>query len=138
MRFKVIFLLISGLVLVRCAGSQGSVRFDKMKYPVSASAYLEKQPGKPQGLGREVILAERFEYTYHHWAIVYSFVPLSNTDTLAEELNREIEKHSGVGAVNVRFRVTSCRLNTFSAILLLPIFPGCSEVVMRADIVREK
>lgn len=138
MKSQIILSAISLLAMLHCAGSRGTIRFDKLRHPVSASGYLEPQPGKVSALDREFVLAERFEYRYRHWAIGYTLVPLTNTDELPRRLSDAIEKAEGIGAVNLRFQISSCTTNTIPVLSLIPVFPGCTEVVMRADIVRGK
>lgn len=134
--YLTVFSLSLGLLVcdVRCAGSRAKIRFDRLEYPVSTSAYVavgnkvvvrdEKTTVKS-----EVVVTKRF------WGILYSFVRLSDGDELIEKLNQEIRLHGGRAVVNFTVESEACAMNSVIILSLLPFYPGCTIVTFRGEVV---
>jgi len=121
-----------------CAGSQGALRFDRLDHPVSMSGFL-------YGRNNEILMKDihmqevgKFSLTQRQWSIGYSLIPLSSKDAVAIAMNKAISDANGEAMVNLEVETTGCGWNSIPFLFVLPIWPGCSEVKLTADIIREK
>ncbi len=136
---KMKYLMVMCIVIVlNCAGSQGAVRFDHLDYPVSMSGFL-------YGKNNEILMKDlhmqevgKFSLTRRQWSIGYSLIPLNGKEAFAEAMNQAIIAAKGDAMVNLEIETASCSWNSVPYLFLLPIWPGCADVKLTADIIREK
>ena len=95
-----------------CAGARGGVSFKTARYPISMSGMLFDPQGRvlpPQAL--QVVgevQADRWL-----WGVMYSWIPLSGTRDMSEDMNEQIAAFGGEGGIGLHAEVTGCALNGF-------------------------
>lgn len=130
-------LLGCGLVLAGCAGARGKVRFDTLEHPASMSGYLYGPDDRALS-PRSLQVVGQFERRERMWGLMYSWIPLTGSVDLSQEINREVERAGGEGVINLSVTTDGCALNYIPAVSLLPLWPGCADVTVAGEIVRRK
>lgn len=128
-----------GLALLAsgCAGARGGVSFETTRYPLSMSQVLFDPQGRmlpPQAL--QIVGTVKAERRL--WGLMYSWIPLSGTKDLSDDMNRQIGATGGEGVIGLHAEVTGCVPNGFFPFTLLPIWPGCANVEVKGWVVRRK
>ena len=77
------------------------------------SAYLYGPQDEVLAMGKGLTMVKKFSFEKTYWSIVGP-IPLSNTNDITENINKEIEKSFGDGMVNVKIYV-----NTRAGMLLV-------------------
>lgn len=137
LKFYRVFLTVSLPILffLHCAGGRATIRFNKLEYPVSTTAYVVID-------GKEIIRDEKtravgtFEIKKRFWGIVYSFVSLSDGDEMIERLNHEVTSKKGKAVTNFRIENEACAINAIPLLSALPILPGCTIVTFKGEVIR--
>lgn len=120
------------LTLGACAGGEGSVRFDGLRYPASLSPVLRVREAR-----RPLEQVGRVQVQGRSWASVWRLVSFNPTVDLSHQINAQVEAAHGTGVVNLKVQVTGCGVNAVFLLDWLPIWPSCTLVEITGDIVRE-
>lgn len=123
--------------LLGCAGGRGDVRFDSLEYPASMSGYLHGPNGRPVSPKSLSVVGE-FEEEARLYGMVFSWVPVTKTVDVSEAMNREIAAAGGEGMINVKVSSDGCVMNYMPVLSLLPVWPGCADVTVEGQIVKQK
>jgi hypothetical protein len=118
-------------MLGACAGSRRGVRFDQLRYPVSASAYLYAPASVTQ-----LVKVDDFRAEARLWGIFYSLIPLGGDLDVSATINKLVAKAGGDGVVDLTVRAESCGINYVFPLTLLPVWPGCTLVRVEGSVVR--
>lgn len=131
-------LLVSCLA-VACAGNRGAVKFDTLEYPVSMSAFVNGPNKSVLVKDDSLQVIQKFEFQKKQWAMMYSFVNLSDDEIFATEINKAIKQANGDALINLNVTSANCFINFgLFALPILPFYPGCSDVTVSGDIVVAK
>ena len=129
------------VVLVGCTGARTEVRFEKTRYPISMSAWVPDETGRPLGPDDLEVLG-KLELKARRWSLVYRSVPLGGPIDLSEDINAAIEEAGGEAVVNLDVQ---SGLPFFPDLLpggfllhWLPVWPGSVIGTIDGDIVRRK
>lgn len=136
---RTLLVVLTALGVFACAGNRGSVKFDTLEYPVSMSAFVNG-PNKSVLVKDESLeVVKKFEFQKKQWAMVYSFVNLSNDEIFAAEINKAIKDANGDAMINLNVTNANCFVNFgLFALPILPFYPGCSDITVSGDIVLAK
>ncbi len=97
--------IVTFFVVVNCLGCwSGSIKFGNLQHPVSMSAYLYGPHDEILTKDKELLMVKKFNYERTYWGTFGSF-PLSSTNDIADNINKEIETSSGDGMVNFKVYV---------------------------------
>ena len=132
-----VLLALIALPLLGCAGGRGDVRFDSLEYPASMSGYLHDSRGRAVSPKSLEVVGEFKEET-RLWGMLFSWVPVTKTVDLSDEMNRDIAAANGEGMINVKVHSEGCVFNYIPVMSLLPIWPGCADVTIEGQIVKQK
>ncbi len=102
------------------------------------SSFLYDGKAKTLTNGYELKEVKKFSYSKSHWGIFYSFISLSDSNVYVDNMNKAIAEARGDGMVNVNFRVETCKINFIPLFNLLPMWPGCTNLTVKGDIVKIK
>jgi len=127
------------LLLAGCIGSRQDVRFSAVRVPMSLSGQLLDDKGAPVS-GDNLEVVGRLGASRRGWSIFWSLLPLRRVD-FSREINAQVAAAGGEGVVNLQ--ITSgdgCTrsINQVPFAVLLPIFPGCTDVTISGEIVRQR
>jgi len=138
-RIGVAVLLLAFFVapLVGCAGGRGDVRFDALRYPASMSGYLHDAKGRAVSPKSLAVVGEFKEET-RLWGTGFSWVPVTGAVDVSDSMNREIAAAGGEGMINVKVVSEGCMLNYVPVVSLLPMWPGCADVTVEGQIVKQE
>ena len=120
-----------------CAGGRATIRFEKLEYPVSTSAYVTAGNQSIVRDERTPVKAE-FAISQRFWGILYSIVSLSDGDDLVRRMNDEIRRSGGAAVTNLKIESEACAINSVIILSILPVFPGCTIVTIKGEIVGKK
>lgn len=124
--------------MVACAGGKATVKFDKLKYPVSMSAFAFDKDGKVLVKNKHLETLGTFELKQRSWTTFYSLISLSDLSEMPDGINTEIEKAKGQGAINLVVSSDNCGWNYLPYLSIIPFYPGCSLVTITGEVVRKK
>lgn len=127
--------LAIALMTIACAGSKGTLRMEKLDYPVSSSGYIYNKDLQPIRIGKGLTKVSSLESSQRFWSILYAQVPLSSDDALFGDFNAQIKETQGIGVVNFEIENSACALNQFYILTILPFWPGCTVVRFRGEAV---
>jgi hypothetical protein len=118
-----------------CAGARGALAFDRLRYPVSASPFVFGPDDRPLNPG-QLMPVGRMVWHEHIWGFWWSWIPLSGTVDVSDPINAQIARAGGDGIINLHVTVENCGMNYVPFLNWLPIYPGCTSVLIAGDIVR--
>lgn len=119
-------------ICVACSGGTGRVRFEGLQYPASMSPVLRLEHER---VPLEVV--GKFEVVGRSWSTFYRLLSFNPEVDLSPEINAEIERAGGTAAINLAIEVGGCGINAVFALNWLPIWPSCTIVTIRGDIVKQ-
>lgn len=138
-RFAFACLVLASLsLMLQCAGSRGSIRFDKLEYPVSMSGFIYGRYQQIRIKDTDLEQVGQFSFTRRQWSIGYTFISLSDQSAFEQAINEAIRSARGEAMVNLEVQSVNCSLNGTPGISLLPFWPGCAEITFIGEIVVEK
>ena len=123
------------LLATGCAGGRTTVVANQAEYPISMSQAVRDKEGeivKPER--REVV--GTFEASGTAWGMMYSSVKLTPKTEISKEVNRQVGQARGDAIVNLSVSTAHCAMNFVLPLNFLPIWPGCTNVRVRGDIVK--
>ena len=133
--------LLLTVALVGCTGARTEIRFDETRYPISMSAWVPDETGRPLGPD-DLEVVGKFKLTGRRWSLIYTAVPLGWPIDLSEEINAAIEKAGGEAVVNLDVQAGLPFFpDLFPGGLFLhwlPVWPGSIIGTIDGDIVRRK
>lgn len=136
-RFSVSVLFAVALLLSACAGGRGDIRFDSLVYPASMSGYLNDSHQRVVSPKSLAVVGE-FKEEARLWGAVFSWVPVTKTVDVSNAMNREIAAAGGEGMINVKVTSDGCAMNYVPVMSLLPMWPGCADVTIEGQIVKQQ
>jgi hypothetical protein len=134
-RRTVMVALASTLLIAGCAGGRTSIVAGDASYPVSLSEGVRDRDG-------ELVEEERKDFvgTYEDermaWGTLYSSVKLTPTKDISKQVDAQVKKVRGDAVINLRVATEHCGWNFVPILNLLPVWPGCTTVKIKGDIVR--
>jgi len=132
-RLIVVFLLAATF---GCAGARSRISFDEARVPISMSGVV--LDGNGDYLSSEhYVKLDRLDAQKRAWGTLFGFLPLGSLD-FSDEVNEVVGATNGTAVVNmvVEELPNSCQwINVFLG--LGQVLPGCVEVRIRGDIIRE-
>ena len=117
-----------------CAGGRYSLKADQARYPMSFSQALEGPNHERLVIGDGLERVGRFRTEVLAYGYLYSAIPWPVD--ISEAVNTQIEAVGGEGLAEMRVINYGCDRNWFFPLTLLPIWPGCTEVIVEGGIVR--
>lgn len=118
-----------------CAGARTNVVADDARYPISLSRAVRDEDGRLVESGRAVkVGALRHEKTA--WGLLYSAISLTPRTDISATVNQRVEAAGGDAVVNLRVSGSECATDWFAILTFLPVWPGCTNVVVEGDVVR--
>ena len=78
-----------------------------------------------------------FSYSTRMWGLFFSWIPINGSVDVSEAMNKAIAEHKGDGVINLTVRSDGCATNYLPALSLLPIWPGCADVTVEGQIVKQ-
>lgn len=138
-KISVILVLVLGLASA-CIGNRQTVKMSALTHAVSMTPQIYGSDGKikADGVGLEVL--GDIEISHRYWSLVYSFVPVGDTNAQVREFDALIAARGGQGVINFQVENGGCDINNAAFLIapaVLPFFPGCSNVTFRGKLVRE-
>jgi hypothetical protein len=130
-------LAVVGASIFGCAGSRGDVRFDSLEYPASMSGYLHGANGRSVSPKSLQVVGE-FKENARLYGVGFSWVPITKTVDVSTAMNREIAAAGGEGVINLKVSSDGCMMNYMPVLSLLPFWPGCADVTIEGQIVKQK
>lgn len=128
---SLVFILIGD-----CSGGRANLRLSELRYPVSLSGFLFGERGEILGKGSKLRVVRIFKYEKSYWNIGYSFLGFSDESAFDHYINKEIEIAGGDGVINLKVTSTGCLINSTPCLTFLPVWPGCTVVKIRGEIVK--
>lgn len=132
----IVLLLI--IFLTNCAGSRASLKFQKLKYPCSMSAFLYGPNNEVLMKGRDLIVIGHVSFKQTFWGTCWSIIPLTDDTEFDDKINFEIKKLNGDGVINLQIQATSGKINQCLPFNLLPIWFGNTTVEVFGEVVTRK
>lgn len=118
-----------------CAGGRTNIVAPDARYPVSMTAAVRDTDGTLVSKDRKVLVG-RMEDERRSWGMVYSAVKLNPKQDISQLVNRQVRASGGDAVVNLQVASSHCGWNFVPLLNLLPVWPGCTIVHLRGDIVR--
>ncbi|MFT3713597.1 MAG: hypothetical protein QM817_38560 [Archangium sp.] len=128
-------LLMSMTLLVGCAGARTTIVAPDTRFPVSLSEGMRAPDGhllEPA----EMEVVGTFESKRTIWGMLYSIIPLTPTTDLSKEVDQQVEAAGGQAIVRLKTEAQHCAFNHFIVFSFIPVWPGCSNIVVSGDIIR--
>lgn len=132
---KPALLLLSLLSLVGCAGARTTIIAQDARFPVSLSEGMRAPDGHVLEPG-EMEVVGQFESKRTIWGMLYSIIPLTPTTDVSKEVDQQVEAAGGQAIVRLKTEAQHCAFNHFIVFSFIPIWPGCSNIVVSGDIIR--
>ena len=123
--------------LTGCAGASSDVVAPGAKVPISLSRAVRDADGVVVPQERQEIVGH-FEQKSTSWGIAWSLVDLTPRTDLSQNVNQQVARAKGDAVVRLAVRSKPCGMNFVPVLGWLPIWPGCSSLVIGGDIVRVK
>ncbi|MBM2815709.1 MAG: hypothetical protein HW421_2471 [Ignavibacteria bacterium] len=146
-------------ILSGCGGGKMMITANNLKYPVSASNsifndkmetlnYIEIFPTKSIFYEDMVDIKNensklesdmktcRFSFSVTKWKIGWTLFSISDDPDISEQLNNIIEKHNGVGIINLRLLTNQNFLNSLGS--FIPVIPTPISATIFGLVVRIK
>lgn len=121
-----------------CVGGSMSLTGDRLRHPVSVTEGVFDENHDLLGPEQLEELHE-FRLERKNWTIFYSQIDLtSDRWDLSDELNALVETHQGEAIVGLNVVAENCGVNYVAILNLLPIWPGCADVVVTGVVVRRR
>jgi len=136
---RVAIVLLGVLLLSGCIGSRQDIRFSSAQVPLSLSGQLLDARGEAVS-GDELETVGRLGASRRGWSIFWTLLPLRRID-FSREVNAQVVAAGGEGVINLLITAEDgCTrsLNQVPFAALLPIFPGCTDVTISGEIVRQR
>ena len=131
------FIFFITVLLAGCAGARGHLKFEKLKYPVSMSAFIYGEEKNVLQQDKDLKILGPFHYEKTFWGMTYSFVKLSDSADIDESINKAIQEKNGDAMINLQVQVSGCAINSFQLIFgILPFWPGCTNAVIDGEVVK--
>jgi hypothetical protein len=128
-------LFVTAVCSIGCAGARTSIVANDASYPISLSRGLRDAGGDLVPEERRKIVG-----TFHDdrtaWGMLYSGVKLTPTEDISNEINAQIAQAGGDAVINLRVSTAQCGTDYVPVLSWIPIWPGCTNVHIRGDIVR--
>ena len=128
-------LLVIVSCTIGCTGAHTKLVLPGSHYPVSMSRALEEEDGTKIFRDR-IKKVGQFETQGRSWSMIYALVSLTPKTDISNEVNKQVTDAGGNGIVNLRVLSGDCALNQIPLVVLLPIWPGCANFIVRGDIVK--
>jgi hypothetical protein len=112
--------LTSVIGLAGCSGARTELHFDGLRHPVSMSPVIS--PGRPIDPGS---YRGRFECEARAYSLLYSAISLDPVTDLSPLIEAEIERLGGDAVVELTVSASTCPMNHFVPLTLLPMWPNC-------------
>lgn len=131
----VLVALASTLLIAGCAGGRTSIVAKDASVPVSLSEGVRDRDGELVDKQRKTVVGT-FEDERTAWGMMYSSVKLTPTKDISKNVDAQVQQVNGDAVINLRVATAHCALNFIPLLNLLPVWPGCTKVKIRGDIVR--
>jgi hypothetical protein len=118
-----------------CAGARTSVVADTSRYPISLTSGVRDADG-------ELVASERIEkvgrFRDQQTAVgmLYSGAKLTPRTDISKAVNAQVANVRGDAIVNVRVKSSLCAADFVPFVSVVPVWPGCANIVVEGDIVR--
>lgn len=119
-----------------CAGARTTVVADHAQYPISLSGATRDANGTIVGGDEELEKVGSLREDATAWGMLYSAIRLNPRTDVSRAVNEQVAKAGGEAVVNLKVRGGHCASDFFAIIDVIPIWPGCTKVVVEGDIVR--
>lgn len=127
--------LILATVGAGCAGGHAHIVAQSATVPVSLSEGVRGPEGDLVPAANQEKVGE-FNYDFLAWNMLWDMVPLTGTRDISDEINGQVKAVGGEAIVNLQ--VTSENCNTWNAMTIVSIFPGCTKAIIKGDIIRRR
>lgn len=121
--------------LVGCAGARTNLVAPTAQYPISLSRGVRDTDGTLVPAERRKIVGH-FKTKRKAWAMLYSFLSLTPSKDLSDDLNQQIKARHGDAIINLTVASATCGMNFVFLFDWLPIWPGCSNIEITGDIIQ--
>jgi hypothetical protein len=118
-----------------CAGARTSVVADDARYPISLSRAVRDADGSLVESGR-IVNVRTLQIESTAWGVLYSAVRLTPRTDISNAVNERVSAWGGDALVNVQISSAHCATDWFAVFTMLPFWPGCTNVVVKGDIVK--
>lgn len=138
-RIRHVATLAAGLALVAlgtgCAGARTNVVADSAQYPISMSRAVRDADGSivPQ---ERVAKVGKLRSEAMAWGLLYSGIRLTPRTDISKAVNGQVAAAGGDAVVNLRIMGSHCGGDFIPAVSLIPIWPGCANIVVEGDIIK--
>ncbi|MBV6494547.1 MAG: hypothetical protein LDLANPLL_02580 [Turneriella sp.] len=128
--------LIVVCVSINCAGARSSIKMTDIKAPVSLSPVIRLK-GKIYIKNDNLQVKKTFDQEFSYWGILYSFVPLSDSQAAIAAINTSLADSKADGMINFKVTVKHCGLNGLTGAVLgiIPFMPGCLTARYQGEMV---
>jgi hypothetical protein len=118
-----------------CAGARTNVVADSAQYPISMSRAVRDADGSivPQ---ERVAKVGKLHSESMAWGLLYSGIRLTPRTDISKAVNRQVAAAGGDAIVNLRIMGSHCGGDFIPVVSLVPIWPGCANIVVEGDIIR--
>lgn len=130
-------ILILAIFVGGCAGSRGVMTFDNLRHPTSMSAYIYG-PNDEVLAKEDLMVMGNVHIEKAYWGFMFSLVNVSDDKKIVDAINQQVDEKGGDGVINLSVTAEGCAISGFTILQLLPIWPGCTNVVVTGDIVKAR
>jgi hypothetical protein len=127
--------LLAILACSACAGARSSMVAPEARYPVSMSPGMRGPDGRLLR-GDEMQTVGHFHDERRAWGLLYSAIKLTPHLDESGPINAQVASTGGDAIVRLQVDSRPCVLDYAFIFTLLPIWPGCANVVVDGDIIR--
>jgi len=136
---KVFLIMMILLFLPDCMFKYSRMGFKNLNYPVSMTPYIYDKNEKILVENEDLVIVRELGARQNLWGIFYGIIPLGNGNkNIMHKINSQIQKSGGAGVINFTIASNECELLYLFPLSLLPVWPGCTRVVVRGDIIKRK
>lgn len=125
------------LLLSGCVGSRQEIRFATVAVPLSLSEQLLDASGQSV-TGEQLETVGYLAASQRGWSLFWTLLSVRDID-FSSTINQQVTTAGGEAVVNLKLTSQegcTVSLNQIPFAVLLPIFPGCTDVAITGDIVR--
>lgn len=118
-----------------CAGARTNVVADTAQYPISLSRAVRDADGSIVAQER-VAKVGKLRSEEMAWGLLYSAIRLNPRTDISKAVNRQVAAAGGDAVVNLRIMGSHCGGDFVPFLTMVPIWPGCANIVVEGDIIK--
>ncbi len=127
--------LAAVVALTGCAGARTTVVADTASYPISLSRGVRDADG-------DLVTSERiqkvgdFKSAATALGVFYSGAKLTPRMDISKAVNAQVARVRGDAIVNLKVKSSVCASDVVPLVSMIPLWPGCANIVVEGEIVR--